>query len=64
MVQLFYTTYISVDLAQNEKFRAIGGKCVIIMGNYVFLVITIVMLNIFYTSPPQCLSCSPEAFQV
>ena len=26
MVYLFYTTYISVDLAQNEQFRAKVGK--------------------------------------
>ena len=31
MVQLFYTTYISVDLAHHEIFRAKAGKDVIIV---------------------------------
>ena len=34
MVELFYTTYISVDLAHHEIFYAKVGKGGIILGNF------------------------------
>ena len=42
MVQLFYTTYISVDLAHNEIFRAKVGK-----GDIIFVKRRIERLFIF-----------------